>query len=139
MLFRSDKGVITWDPERKTYRVAMNNNLDYDQKQDLTNILNQYGYKNIIQSGAGKTGSPYTNFYAGFTPQDYEYKIVETNIGKEEADKLNELELRKKAYDIMGFKTNADISNANIYNDPKFFGEFQRAFYRYLPESEFRE
>lgn len=138
-----DKGIITWDAGRGTYRVAMTDGQmsskdRFNILQELTPVLNQYGYKNIVQSGAGKTKSPYNQFYAGFTPQDYEYKIVERNLGKEKADSLDEVGLRKAAYDIMGFKPNVDISNPNIYNDPKFFGEFSRAFYRYLPEKKFR-
>jgi hypothetical protein len=138
-----DQGIITWDAGRGTYRVALDNQKNYNDRfnllESLTPILNKYGYKNIVQSGAGKTGSKYSNFYAGLNPQDYEYKIVERNIGKEEADKLNEVDLRKKAYEIINFKPNVDISSADIYNDPKFFGEFSRAFQRYLPESQFRK
>jgi hypothetical protein len=138
-----DKGIITWDAGRGTYRVALTDGQmpakdRYNLLEELTPVLNQYGYKNVVQSGAGKTKSPYGQFYAGFTPQDYEYKIVERNLGKEQADSLDEIGLRKAAYDIMGFKPNVDISNPNIYNDPKFFGEFSRAFYRYLPEKKFR-
>lgn len=138
-----DKGIITWDAGRGTYRVALDNKQNYNDRfnilESLTPILNEYGYKNIVQSGSGKTGNKYNNFYAGLNPQDYEYKIVERNLGKEEADKLNEVALRKAAYDIIGFKPNVDISNADIYNDPKFFAEFSRAFQRYLPESQFRK
>lgn len=138
-----DKGIITWDAGRGTYRVALDNKQNYNDRfnilESLTPILNEYGYKNIVQSGSAKTGNKYNNFYAGLNPQDYEYKIVERNLGKEEADKLNEVALRKAAYDIIGFKPNVDISNADIYNDPKFFGEFSRAFQRYLPESQFRK
>ena len=138
-----DKGIITWDAGRGTYRVALTDGQmpakdRYNLLEELTPVLNQYGYKNIVQSGAGKTKSPYGQFYAGFTPQDYEYKIVERNLGKEQADSLDEVGLRKAAYDIMGFKPNVDISNPNIYNDPKFFKEFKNAFYRYLPEKKFR-
>jgi hypothetical protein len=137
-----DQGIITWDAGRGTYRVALNNQGSAQDRfnilQEVTPTLNKYGYKNIVQSGAGKTGSKYSNFYAGLSPQDYEYKIVERNLGKETADKLDEASLRKTAYDIIGFKPNVDISSADIYNDPKFFGEFSRAFYRYLPEKKFR-
>ena len=137
-----DQGIIVWDAGKGTYRVALNNQGSAQERfnilQEVTPTLNKYGYKNIVQSGSGKTGSKYSNFYAGLSPQDYEYKIVERNLGKETADKLNEAALRKTAYDIIGFKPNVDISSADIYNDPKFFGEFSRAFYRYLPEKKFR-
>jgi hypothetical protein len=137
-----DQGIIVWDAGKGTYRVALNNQGSAQERfnilQEVTPTLNKYGYKNIVQSGSGKTGSKYSNFYAGLSPQDYEYKIVERNLGKETADKLDEAALRKTAYDIIGFKPNVDISSADVYNDPKFFGEFSRAFYRYLPEKKFR-
>jgi hypothetical protein len=138
-----DKGIITWDAGRGTYRVALTDGQmpakdRYNLLEELTPVLNKYKYENIVQSGPAKTKSPYNQFYAGFTPQDYEYKIVERNLGKEQADSLDEIGLRKAAYDIMGFKPNVDINNPNIYNDPKFFGEFSRAFYRYLPDKQFR-
>ena len=138
-----DQGIISWDPDRSTYRVGLDNKQNYNDRfnilESLTPVLNKYGYKNIVQSGAAKTGSKYNNFYSGLNPQDYEYKIVERNLGKEEADKLNEIDLRKKAYDIIGFKPNVDVSNADIYNDPKFFENFSRAFQNYLPASQFRK
>jgi hypothetical protein len=133
-----DKNIITWDKNLGKYRVAVPDSLSYDELQSLTNALNRSRYQNVVQSSAEKSGSKYKNFYAGLTPQDFEYKIVAENMGKEEADKLSEVDLRRKAYDIIGFKTEKDISNPEIYNDPEFFKQFASAFYKKLPDEKYR-
>jgi len=133
-----DRNIITWDKNLGKYRVSIPDNLSYDELQSLTNALNRSKYQNVVQSSAEKSGSKYKNFYAGLTPQNFEYKIVAENMGKEEADKLSEVDLRRKAYDIIGFKTEKDISNPEIYNDPEFFKQFASAFYNKLPDEKYR-
>jgi hypothetical protein len=80
-------------------------------------------------------------FHSGLSPQDFEKKIVAESLGKEQAGKLNELDTRKKAFELMGVSTEGyDINDASKLYGDEYFREksFYPAFQKYLPEGKFR-
>jgi hypothetical protein len=139
-----------WDPTFKkedgtlgVYRLEVPSNLDFDAKTNIARAAETYGIKNLVQTSNQRiTGSPNVKgFYAGLSPQDFEQKIVRERLGKEEAGKLNELDTRKKAFEILGVDPGSyDINDpTKLYNDDYFRESvFYPKFKKYLPESQFR-
>jgi hypothetical protein len=139
-----------WDPTFKkedgtlgVYRLEVPSNLDFDAKTNIARAAESYGIKNLVQTSNQRiTGSPNVKgFYAGLSPQDFEQKIVRERLGKEEAGKLNELDTRKKAFEILGVEPGSyDINDpAKLYNDDYFRESvFYPKFQKYLPEGQFR-
>jgi hypothetical protein len=139
-----------WDPTFKkedgtlgVYRLEVPSNLDFDAKTNIARAAETYGIKNLVQTSNQRiTGSPNVKgFYAGLSPQDFEQKIVRERLGKEEAGKLNELETRKKAFEILGVDPGSyDINDpAKLYNDDYFRESvFYPKFQNYLPKDQFR-
>jgi hypothetical protein len=139
-----------WDPTFKredgtlgVYRLEVPSNLDFDAKTNIARAAESYGIKNLVQTSNQRiTGSPNVKgFYAGLSPQDFEQKIVRERLGKEEAGKLNEIETRKKAFEILGVDANSyDINDpTKLYNDDYFRESvFYPKFQKYLPEGQFR-
>ena len=139
-----------WDPTFKkedgtlgVYRLEVPSNLDFDAKTNIAKAAESYGIKNLVQTSNQRiTGSPNVKgFYAGLSPQDFEQKIVRERLGKEEAGKLNELDTRKKAFEILGVDSGSyDINDpTKLYNDDYFRESvFYPKFQKYLPEGQFR-
>ena len=139
-----------WDPTFKkedgtlgVYRLEVPSNLDFDAKTNIARAAESYGIKNLVQTSNQRIkGSPNVKgFYAGLSPQDFEQKIVRERIGKEEAGKLNELETRKKAFEILGVDPGSYNINdpAKLYNDDYFRESvFYPKFQNYLPKDQFR-
>jgi hypothetical protein len=139
-----------WDPTFKkedgtlgVYRLEVPSNLDFDAKTNIARAAETYGITNLVQTSNQRiTGSPNVKgFYAGLSPQDFEQKIVRENLGKEEAGKLNELDTRKKAFEILGVDPGSyDINDpTKLYNDDYFRESvFYPKFQKYLPEGQFR-
>lgn len=141
---------VKWDPtfkrkngSRGVYRLEVPEGLDLDTLSGVAKAAESYGIKNLVQSSnlnmQGK--SKIKGFHSGLRPQDFEKKIVAESIGKEEAGKLSELDTRKKAFELMGVKTEGfDLNDADkLYNDDNFREKtFYPAFKQYLPEGEFR-
>lgn len=139
-----------WDPNFKredgslgVYRLEVPSNLDFDAKTSIARAAENYGITNLVQTSNQRiTGSPNVKgFYAGLSPQDFEQKIVRERLGKEEAGKLNELDTRKKAFEILGVDPGSyDVTDAaKLYNDDYFREDvFYPKFQKYLPEGQFR-
>ena len=139
-----------WDPTFKkedgtlgVYRLEVPSNLDFDAKTNIARAAESYGIKNLVQTSNQRiTGSPNVKgFYAGLSPQDFEQKIVRERLGKDEASKLNELDTRKKAFEILGVDPSSyDINDpTKLYNDDYFRESvFYPKFQKYLPEGQFR-
>jgi hypothetical protein len=139
-----------WDPTFKkedgtlgVYRLEVPSNLDFDAKTNIARAAETYGIKNLVQTSNQRiTGSPNVKgFYAGLSPQDFEQKIVRERLGKDEASKLNELDTRKKAFEILGVDPSSyDINDpTKLYNDDYFRESvFYPKFQKYLPEGQFR-
>jgi hypothetical protein len=141
---------VKWDPSfQKTdkslgvYRLEIPSNLDFDAKSSIAKAAETYGITNLVQSSNARiTGAPNVKgFNAGLSPQDFEQKIVRERLGKEEAGKLNELDTRKKAFEILGVDPSSyDVTDAaKLYNDDYFRENvFYPKFQKYLPEKQFR-
>jgi len=141
---------VKWDPGFQksdkslgVYRLEIPANLDFDAKANIARAAENYGITNLVQTSNQRiTGSPNVKgFYAGLSPQDFEQKIVRERLGKEEAGKLNEIETRKKAFEILGVDANSyDINDpTKLYNDDYFRESvFYPKFQNYLPKDQFR-
>lgn len=141
---------VRWDPTFKrkdgsqgVYRLEVPEGLDTESLSGIAKAAESYGIKNLVQSSnlnmQGK--SKIKGFHSGLRPQDFEKKIVAESIGKEAADKLSELDTRKKAFELMGVNTEGfDISDPDkLYSDDYFREKtFYPAFQKYLPQGEFR-
>jgi hypothetical protein len=139
-----------WDPTfQKTdgsigaYRLEVPAGLDQDALTNVARAAESYGIHNLVQtSNTRMQGAPaIKGFHSGLSPQDFEKKIVAESLGKEQAGKLNELETRKKAFELMGVNTEGyDINDASKLYGDEYFREkaFYPAFQKYLPESKFR-
>ena len=139
-----------WDPgfQKKdgtvgAYRLEVPAGLDQDALTGIAKAAESYGIDNLVQSSNARiTGSAnIKGFHSGLSPQDFEKKIVAESLGKEEAGKLNELDTRKKAFELMGVSTEEyDINDASKLYGDEYFREkaFYPAFKKYLPEGKFR-
>ena len=142
---------VKWDPGfQKTdkslgvYRLEIPSNLDFDAKSNIAKAAETYGITNLVQSSNARiTGAPNVKgFNAGLSPQDFEQKIVRERLGKEEAGKLNELDTRKKAFEILGVDPGSyDVNDASkLYNDDYFRNNvFYPKFQKYLPAGQYRK
>lgn len=142
---------VKWDPSfQKTdkslgvYRLEIPSNLDFDAKSSIAKAAETYGITNLVQSSNARiTGAPNVKgFNAGLSPQDFEQKIVRESLGKEEAEKLNEIDTRKKAFEILGVDPGSyDINDASkLYNDDYFRNSvFYPKFQKYLPAGQYRK
>ena len=139
-----------WDPgfQKKdgtvgAYRLEVPAGLDQDALTSVAKAAESYGIDNLVQTAntriQGAAGIP--GFNSGLSPQDFEKKIVAESLGKEQAGKLNELDTRKKAFELMGVSTEGyDINDASKLYADQYFREkaFYPAFQKYLPEGKFR-
>ncbi len=113
---------VNWDPQagggKGAWRLEVPENLPSSKLREIASAANTQGYKNLVQTAnprlKGQVSPGYEGYYAGLTPQDYERRLVEEELGMEEAAKLDELGMRKKAFELIGI-------NPNDYNieDPK--------------------
>ena len=138
-----DPGFQKTDKSLGVYRLEIPSNLDFDAKSNIAKAAEAYGITNLVQSSNSRiAGAPQVKgFNAGLSPQDFEQKIVRERLGKEEAGKLNELDTRKKAFEILGVDPSSyDINDASkLYNDDYFRESvFYPKFQKYLPEGQFR-
>ena len=139
-----------WDPtfQKKdgsvgAYRLEVPQGLDRDALTSIAKAAESYGISNLVQTANTRMeGAPgIKGFHSGLSPQDFERKIVAESIGKEEAGKLNELDTRKKAFELMGVDTEGyDINDASKLYGDEYFREktFYPAFQKYLPQDKFR-
>jgi hypothetical protein len=139
-----------WDPgfQKKdgsigAYRLEVPAGLDQDALTSVARAAESYGISNLVQtSNTRMQGAPgIKGFHSGLSPQDFEKKIVAESLGKEQAGKLNELETRKKAFELMGVDTEGyDVNDASKLYADDYFREkaFYPAFQKYLPENKFR-
>ena len=139
-----------WDPtfQKKdgsvgAYRLEVPAGLDQDALSSVAKAAESYGISNLVQSSNARIqGAPgIKGFHSGLSPQDFEKKIVAESLGKEEAGKLNEVDTRKKAFELMGVDTEGyDINDASKLYGDEYFREkaFYPAFQKYLPEGKFR-
>lgn len=139
-----------WDPgfQKKdgtvgAYRLEVPAGLDQDALTSVAKAAESYGISNLVQSSNARIqGAPgIKGFHSGLSPQDFEKKIVAESLGKEGAGKLNELDTRKKAFELMGVSTEGyDINDASKLYGDEYFREkaFYPAFQKYLPEGKFR-
>ena len=139
-----------WDPtfQKKdgsvgAYRLEVPAGLDQDALTSVARAAESYGISNLVQtSNTRMQGAPgIKGFHSGLSPQDFEKKIVAESLGKEQAGKLNELDTRKKAFELMGVSTEGyDINDASKLYGDEYFREkaFYPAFQKYLPEGKFR-
>jgi hypothetical protein len=139
-----------WDPtfQKKdgsvgAYRLEVPAGLDQDALTSVAKAAESYGISNLVQSSNARIAGSANikGFHSGLSPQDFEKKIVAESLGKEEAGKLNELDTRKKAFELMGVSTEGyDINDASKLYGDEYFREkaFYPAFQKYLPEGKFR-
>lgn len=134
-----------WDPAAKTFRIELNDAATYEERNLVTDELEKYGFKNIMQSAnariKGSAASAYTNFYSGLTPQDFERKFVEAQLGKDASDKMDEVTRRKEYFKLLGVTNVTDEQLKDpkkLYNDKTFTIEYQKKLQAALPKDEFR-
>jgi len=134
-----------WDSGRKTWRVELPDNLESEQLGKIASAAEQFGIKNLVQSSNQRltTGSKdYEGFYGGMKPQDYEKRIVEEKLGKAALKGLDEVAVRKKAFELLEIDpTKYNVNDAKkLYNDKNFRSNvLYPAFTKYLPEANFRK
>lgn len=134
-----------WDSGRKTWRVELPDNLESDQLGKIATAAEQFGIKNLVQSSNQRlatSSKDYEGFYGGMKPQDYERRIVEEKFGKDALKGLDEVGVRKKAFELLGIDpAKYDVNDAKkLYNDKKFRSEvLYPAFKSYLPKADFRK
>lgn len=141
---------VKWDanfgkPGKKgTWRLEVPPNLSIDEIRNITQAANTFGYENLVQTSnerlQGNPNANFKGFYAGLSPKDFERKLIEEELGVEEANKLNEIDTRKKAFEMLGIDgSQYDLNDPqSLYNNPQFAAKFYKAFTTYLPESKFR-
>jgi hypothetical protein len=138
-----DAGFQKKDGSVGAYRLEVPAGLDQDALTSVAKAAESYGISNLVQtSNTRMQGAPgIKGFHSGLSPQDFEKKIVAESLGKEQAGKLNELDTRKKAFELMGVSTEGyDINDASKLYGDEYFREksFYPAFQKYLPEGKFR-
>jgi hypothetical protein len=139
---------VNWDPQagggKGAWRLEVPENLPSSKLREIASAANTQGYKNLVQTAnprlKGQVSPGYEGYYAGLTPQDYERRLVEEELGMEEAAKLDELEMRKKAFELIGINPNDyNIEDPKgLYNSKDFREKFYKGFTKYLPEAQFR-
>lgn len=138
---------VNWDPQagggKGAWRLEVPENLPPAKLREIASAANTQGYKNLVQTANPRlkgTSASYEGYYAGLTPQDYEKRIVEEEMGPEAASKLSEMETRKKAFEYVGIKPDDyNLENPQeLYNSKDFRQKFYQGFTKYLPEGTFR-
>jgi hypothetical protein len=128
----------TFDESRGKYRLNMEPNMSLQEKMGLADAAERFGINNLVQ-GRNKD---FPNFVGGFTPQDFEKRIVYANEGPKGLENKSDLEIRKKALNLMGYKGNLSDTQLSdvksLYNDPRF-KEIYSSFTNYLPSDKFRK
>lgn len=139
-----------WDPtfQKKdgsvgAYRLEVPAGLDQDALTGIARAAESYGISNLVQTSNTRMqgAAGIKGFHSGLSPQDFEKKIVAESLGKEQAGKLNELDTRNKAFELMGVNTEGyDINDASKLYGDEYFREksFYPAFQKYLPQGKFR-
>jgi hypothetical protein len=127
-----------FDESRGKYRLNIDPNMSLQEKIGLANAAERFGINNLVQ-GRNKD---FPNFVGGFTPQDFEKRIVYANEGPKGLENKSDLEIRKKALNLIGYKGNLSDTQLNdvksLYNDPRF-KEIYSSFTNYLPSDKFRK
>ena len=139
---------VNWDPQagggKGAWRLEVPEGLPSSKLREIAAAANTQGYKNLVQTAnprlKGQVSPGYEGYYAGLTPQDYERRLVEEELGMEEAAKLDELGMRKKAFELIGINPNDyNIEDPKaLYNSKDFREKFYKGFTKYLPEAQFR-
>jgi hypothetical protein len=138
---------VNWDPQagggKGAWRLEVPEGLPSSKLREIAAAANTQGYKNLVQTSNPKLkgqSAQYEGYYAGLTPQDYERRIVEEELGPEAAAKMDELGVRKKAFELVGINPNDyNIEDpTGLYNSKDFRQKFYQGFTKYLPEGQFR-
>lgn len=138
---------VKWDAgagKEGSWRLEVPPNLPVDEIRKITQAANTFGYKNLIQTSNERLqdnpNASFKGFYAGLRPQDFERKLIEEELGVEEANKLDELQTRQKAFEMLGIDgSQYDLNDPqSLYNNPQFANKFYSSFTSYLPDSKFR-
>jgi hypothetical protein len=138
---------VNWDPQagggKGAWRLEVPEGLPSSKLREIAAAANTQGYKNLVQTANPKLkgqSAQYEGYYAGLTPQDYERRIVEEELGPEAAAKMDELGVRKKAFELVGINPNDyNIEDpTGLYNSKDFRQKFYQGFTKYLPEGQFR-
>ena len=128
----------SFDKNRGKYRLNVDPNMSLQDKISLAAASEDYGIKNLIQ-GRNKD---FSNFVGGFTPQDFEKRIVYANEGPKGLENKSDLDIRKKAFKYIGYKETLDDKTLSdvksLYNSPRF-KEIYSSFTNYLPKDKFRK
>jgi len=128
----------SFDKNRGKYRLNVDPNMSLQDKIDLAAASEDYGIQNLVQ-GRNKD---FPNFVGGFTPQDFEKRIVYASEGPKGLENKSELDIRKKALNLMGYKGTLNDNQLNdvksLYNNPKF-KEIYNSFTNYLPSDKYRK
>ena len=128
----------SFDKNRGKYRLNVDPNMSLQDKISLAAASEDYGIKNLIQ---GKN-KDFSNFVGGFTPQDFEKRIVYANEGPKGLENKSDLDIRKKAFKYIGYKETLDdktlLDVKSLYNSPRF-KEIYSSFTNYLPKDKFRK
>lgn len=149
----NNPNAVYWDNNR--IRVQLPEDAPYDIKNALASHNTAYGYNNIVQTAnapqANKAqryinkDSKFNHFYGGLRPQDFERKLAIESDGVEAVNNMDELSIRKRAFEILGID-HSTISPeklqdpVSLYADDDFFNKtFYPAFTKVLPEAKFRE
>lgn len=134
-----------WDPAAKRFRIELPDSATYEERNAVSSALTELGFKGIRQSAnsriKGSAASGYNSFYAGLTPQDFERKFVEAQLGKDASDKMDEVTRRKEYFKLLGVTNVTDEQLKDpkkLYNDKTFMADFYQKFQATLPKDEFR-
>ena len=119
-------------------RLNLPDNLSVADKIELTKQANLYGIGNVIQS----MSKEYPSFGEDYPPQEFEKRIVFENEGLQGLQNQSESDIRKKAFNYLGYtgiKDDKTLSDAKlIYNNPENRKSFYEKFKAYLPEGTYR-
>ena len=138
---------VNWDPKagggKGAWRLEVPEGLPPSKLKEIAAAANTQGYKNLVQTANPRLqgqSAKYEGYYGGLTPQDYERRIVEEELGTEAAANMDELGIRKKAFELVGINPNDyNIEDpTGLYNSKDFRQKFYQGFTKYLPEGQFR-
>jgi hypothetical protein len=138
---------VNWDPQagggKGAWRLEVPEGLPSSKLKEIAAAANTQGYKNLVQTSNPRLkgqSAKYEGYYAGLTPQDYERRIVEEELGPDATTSMDELGIRKKAFELVGINPNDyNIEDpTGLYNSKDFRQKFYQGFTKYLPEGQFR-
>jgi hypothetical protein len=138
---------VNWDPQagggKGAWRLEVPEGLPSSKLKEIAAAANTQGYKNLVQTSNPRLkgqSAKYEGYYAGLTPQDYERRIVEEELGPDATTNMDELGIRKKAFELVGINPNDyNIEDpTGLYNSKDFRQKFYQGFTKYLPEGQFR-